>query len=435
MKIQQIAKQIRREEKIDPDKEYKILGLRLEGRGLFLREQKFGREIKADRLFQVKKGDFIYSRLFGWRGAFDIVSEQFDNCYVSSEFPTFILDQKQVEPEYLLKYFLLPSVLKKVEILCTGTTKASRNRFKEDKFLSFEIVLPLLNEQVRIKNKLKKFSNENKSFNQIQEDSLLLVSSLRQAILQEAVSGKLIPQDPKDEPASELLKKMKAEKEKLIKEKRITKEKSSPPITEKEIHYELPNRWKWVRLSEIGEIIGGGTPSTQNPKFWSDTGIHWLTPADLYHLKSKYISKGRRDISELGLKNSSAQLLPKGTVLFSSRAPIGYVAIAANQLSTNQGFKSVIPYIMGMNDFIYYFLIAVAEAINNSASGTTFREISGGKMQKILFPLPPFAEQKRIVAKVDQLMKLCDELGTNVKENQKNSELLMQAVLRENFQE
>jgi type I restriction enzyme S subunit len=103
---------------------------------------------------------------------------------------------------------------------------------------------------------------------------------------------------------------------------------------------------------EIGQIIGGGTPSSSNPEFFADKGIPWLTPADLYGIKSKYISRGKRYLTELGLRKSSAQLMPKGTILFSSRAPIGYVAIVQNQVSTNQGFKSCVPFIPEMNEYI-----------------------------------------------------------------------------------
>ena len=127
--------------------------------------------------------------------------------------------------------------------------------------------------------------------------------------------------------------------------------------------------------------------------------------------------------------------MPKGTVLFSSRAPIGYTAIASNPLSTNQGFKSCIPYVMQMNEYIYYYLTYSAKKINEQASGTTFKEVSGSEVANFLLPLPPLREQKRIVEKVDQLMALCDELERNIEQSKKDSELLMQSVLQEVFKE
>ena len=123
-----------------------------------------------------------------------------------------------------------------------------------------------------------------------------------------------------------------------------------------------------------------------------------------------FISRGARDLSEAGLQNSSATLMPKGTVLFTSRAPIGYVAIAENPISTNQGFKSIVPYISDCSRFVTLCMKTFASEINARAPGTTFKEVSGKIVASVPFPLPPLAEQHRIVAKVDELMALCDRL-------------------------
>ncbi|HFU1285324.1 TPA: restriction endonuclease subunit S [Klebsiella michiganensis] len=236
------------------------------------------------------------------------------------------------------------------------------------------------------------------------------IKKLRELILGLAVRGKLVPQDPNDEPASELLKRIAAEKAELVKLGKIKKSKPLPEISEEEKPFELPEGWEWVTLATIGEIVGGGTPKSDNPQYWAKNGIKWLTPADLYGLKGKYISSGARDISPTGLSNSSARLMPKGSVLFSSRAPIGYVAIADAELSTNQGFKSCVPYIKDSAEYIYYFLMASAKKIDAEASGTTFKEVSGAIVSKILFPLPPLSEQLKIVSRANELMSLCDQL-------------------------
>lgn len=115
----------------------------------------------------------------------------------------------------------------------------------------------------------------------------------------------------------------------------------------------LPSSWLWTTLGEIGVVKAGGTPSTTNSDNFGGE-IAWITPADLTGYKKKFIGKGRKSLSEKGLKSSSAILLPKGTVLFSSRAPIGYVAIAENPVSTNQGFKNLIPSDFIFNEYIYY---------------------------------------------------------------------------------
>ncbi|EKL5695537.1 restriction endonuclease subunit S [Escherichia coli] len=236
------------------------------------------------------------------------------------------------------------------------------------------------------------------------------IKKLRELILELAVRGKLVPQDPNDEPASELLKRIAAEKAELVKQGKIKKQKPLPEISEEEKPFELPEGWEWVTLATVGEIVGGGTPKSDNPQFWAKNGIKWITPADLYGLKGKYITSGTRDISPAGLSNSSARLMPKGSVLFSSRAPIGYVAIADAELSTNQGFKSCVPYIKESAEYIYYFLLASAKKIDAEASGTTFKEVSGAIVSKILLPLPPLSEQLKIVSRANELMSLCDQL-------------------------
>ncbi|HGC1117148.1 TPA: restriction endonuclease subunit S [Escherichia coli] len=236
------------------------------------------------------------------------------------------------------------------------------------------------------------------------------IKKLRELILELAVRGKLVPQDPNDEPASELRKRIAAEKAELVKQGKIKKQKPLPEISEEEKPFELPEGWEWVTLATVGEIVGGGTPKSDNPQFWAKNGIKWITPADLYGLKGKYITSGARDISPAGLSNSSARLMPKGSVLFSSRAPIGYVAIADAELSTNQGFKSCVPYIKESAEYIYYFLLASAKKIDAEASGTTFKEVSGAIVSKILLPLPPLSEQLKIVSRANELMSLCDQL-------------------------
>ena len=149
----------------------------------------------------------------------------------------------------------------------------------------------------------------------------------------------------------------------------------------------IPEGWKVGRLDEIGEIVGGGTPSKSKAEYYCDKGIPWVTPKDLSITHAKFTSKGEVDISDLGYKNSSTQILPKGSVLFSSRAPIGYITIALNDICTNQGFKSVIPKIAG-TAFIYCYLKNNIKNIESQATGSTFKEASGSLMKslKVLRP-------------------------------------------------
>ena len=257
------------------------------------------------------------------------------------------------------------------------------------------------------------------------------VHRLRRFILDLAVRGKLVPQDPNDEPTSELLKRIAAEKARLVKAGKIKKPRvldGSEPIT---IPFVVPQSWQWVRLDSVGAIIGGGTPSANEAKNFATPGqgIPWLTPADLGGYSELFISRGTRDLSDTGLQSSSATLMPKGTVLFTSRAPIGYVAIAANPISTNQGFKSIFPYVLDCSRFVAIAMKAFASEIDATAPGTTFKEVSGKIVAGVPFPLPPLAEQRRIVAKVDELMALCDRLETVRAEREAKRDRLATASL------
>ena len=251
----------------------------------------------------------------------------------------------------------------------------------------------------------------------------MTAQQLKNSILQMAVQGKLVPQDPNDEPASVLLERIRAEKEQLIKEKKIRKEKNpsiifrgadnlpyekvgknEPVCIVDQIPFEIPESWEWVRLTTLGEIVGGGTPKTNIPEYWDKGNIPWLTPADMKFVTGKYVDKGERCITEEGLKGSSAHMMPAGTIVYSSRAPIGYIAIASTELCTNQGFKSLVPVLTCIDDYVYYCLIAFTPEIQSRASGTTFKEISGTEFGKTLIPLPPLAEQQRIVKRIEDVL-------------------------------
>ena len=182
--------------------------------------------------------------------------------------------------------------------------------------------------------------------------------------------------------------------------------------------------WKQGTVCDLGSIIGGSTPSKSKPEYYTGSGIAWITPKDLSVNKSKFIYHGENDITELGLKNSSASVMPEGTVLFSSRAPIGYIAIAAGEVTTNQGFKSIVPKSEIGTAFVYYFLKYNLPVIEGMASGSTFKEISGSVMKSVpafvpdsetlnvfrLFCKPLFEQQKILELQNQSLEKLRDTL-------------------------
>ena len=152
----------------------------------------------------------------------------------------------------------------------------------------------------------------------------------------------------------------------------------------------IPEGWKVGRLDEIADVVGGSTPSKAKPEYYTQKGIAWLTPKDLSNHPAVYSSRGEIDITEEGYNSTSTKLMPKGTVLFTSRAPIGYISIAQNDICTNQGFKSLVPKKAG-TCFLYCFLKYVTPEIENKSTGSTFKEASGALMKSLQVIIP---EQK-----------------------------------------
>ena len=191
----------------------------------------------------------------------------------------------------------------------------------------------------------------------------------------------------------------------------------------------LPSGWRWSTMGEVADIIGGGTPKSDQPEYFGGD-IPWITPADLSGYIEKLISVGARNITRAGLNNSGAKMMPKGSVLFSSRAPIGYVAIAANPVCTNQGFKSFVLRGDLTTDFVYYYLQYAKKLALALASGTTFLEISGKKAAQIPVPIPPIAEQKQIVTEIEKQFTRLDAGVAALRRVQANLKRYRAAVLK-----
>ncbi len=177
------------------------------------------------------------------------------------------------------------------------------------------------------------------------------------------------------------------------------------------------SEWQTFYLKDLGKIVGGATPPTNNPKNYGNK-IAWITPKDLSTLQGRYIKKGSRSISRLGFKSCSCVLLPKHAILFSSRAPIGYVAIAKKRLCTNQGFKSIIPNKKIYFEFLYYLLKYHKDNISNIGGGTTFKEVSGATLGLFEVKIPPtYYEQQKIA-------RTLSVLDQKIENNHKINELL-----------
>lgn len=194
----------------------------------------------------------------------------------------------------------------------------------------------------------------------------------------------------------------------------------------------LPNSWIMVELADIGKIVSGGTPSTKEPSYWGGN-ISWISPSDLTGYTNKFIGIGAKSITAEGLKNSSAVIMPAGSVHFSSRAPIGYTVVSSCDMATNQGFKSLVPVKGIFNEYVYYYFKSAKQLAESKATGTTFKEISGTAFGKLPIPIPPTNEQHRIVAKIEALFSELDKGIESFKTAREQLKTYRQVLLKHAF--
>ena len=192
---------------------------------------------------------------------------------------------------------------------------------------------------------------------------------------------------------------------------------------------DLPPGWVWTTLGEIAELVGGGTPSRTTPDFFTGD-IVWLTPTEIPKDRISVVSHSKERITAEGLRKSSARLVPKGTVLMTSRASIGFVAIAGTAVTTNQGFANFICEEGVYNFYLAYWLWASADFFEQQATGTTFKEIIKSKLRSFALPLPPLPEQRRIVAEIEKQFTRLDAGVVALKRVQANLKRYRASVLK-----
>ncbi|MBA4372009.1 MAG: hypothetical protein C0402_04015 [Thermodesulfovibrio sp.] len=249
------------------------------------------------------------------------------------------------------------------------------------------------------------------------------VPRLRRFILDLAVRGKLVEQYPEDEPAGELLKRIEGEKKRLVKAGTIKEQKPLTPIDIATTPFDPPSGWKWTRLgATVNNHFGGGTPSKSNFTYW-DGDIFWASVKDIG--KTKYVDQTIDRISEDGLKNSSSNLIPPGNLIVVTRMGLGKVSINQVPMAINQDLRALILSSFASIDFYYIFF----KTASYEGSGLTVKGIKVEELLNFPFPLPPLAEQHRIVAKVDELMKLCDELEVAQAKRERRRNRLVAATL------
>jgi type I restriction enzyme S subunit len=190
--------------------------------------------------------------------------------------------------------------------------------------------------------------------------------------------------------------------------------------------------WESRRIGDVCEIVNGGTPKTSVAKYWGDEHL-WITPAEMGKRESPYVDDTKRKLTDSGLRDSSARMLPAHSVILSSRAPIGHLVINTKPMATNQGCKSLIPGKLIEYKFLYYYLSSIVDLLESLGTGATFKELSGSKLKEVDLPVPPLPEQKRIVAVLDKAFEGLVTAKANAEKNLQNARDLFESHLQSVF--
>jgi restriction endonuclease S subunit len=433
IKLKKVLKNYKIKHIIQNDRTYRQVTISQTGEVSF-RGEKHGADIGRKRQFMIDlknhPNTLIFIRQGIMKGGIGVCPPEVDGCVVTENMPMF--DIVDINPDYLLNFIKSPQFKEDVsKLVPIGTAQKALH---ENKLLEVEIPYLSKNKQEEIVKKIQSIEKEIKQLEKNVSYDGKLLTSLRQSILQEAVQGKLVPQDPKDTPAYELLKKIKAEKEKLIKEGKIKKGKDLPPIEEDEVPYRLPKGWEWCRLGGLVSILGDGIHGTPN---YTKNGECFFVNGNNLNKGKIAIKENTKRVSEEECEKYKKELNDR-TILVSINGTLGNVAFYNNEKIMlgksacyfnllNELDKNYIKLLIETNYFLDY--------CSRNATGSTIKNVSLNSMRLFPIPLPPLPEQKRIVEKVDALMKMCDNLELKIKENKINSENLMGAVLKESFEE
>ncbi len=310
--------------------------------------------------------------------------------------------------KYLL-YYLMASKKSFIEL---GEGGAQPNISRE-KIIAFPFPLPPLAEQERIVAKIEELMPIVEKYGKAQVSldklSAELPEVLKKSILQEAIQGKLVPQDPNDEPASVLLERIRKEKQRLVKEGKLKKKDLiETPITEDEIPFDIPDTWQWAKIKSLFITSSGGTPEKGHPEYY-EGNIPWVKVGDL---TKHYIDKSEETISDIGLKNSSAKMFPKDTILVAMYCndAIGKSSILKKPMTTNQAICGLYPNSLLNKDYIYFAIQANRKVLQEQSAGGAQKNINQKIVNELVISIPPLAEQQRIVAKIEELMAKIDNL-------------------------
>lgn len=390
---------------------------------------KYAAEDKAEDYKIIEKGCFAYNPYRVNVGSIGLVSDDFKGL-ISPAYVVFKPKPNSIIPELLFKFLKSDEGLRQIRFYGRGTVRQAL-RFED--LCNIELSIPDYSEQEKLFKKLINSQEKSNILSTELTHQLDLLKKLRQQLLHDAMQGKLVPQNPNNEPASELLKKIKAEKQKLIAEGKLKKEKELPPIKADEIPYEIPEGWVWCRLGEIAYITSGSTPAQSA---FVESGIPYLKMYNLRNQKIDFFYKPqyiKEEVHNGQLKRCRA--FPGDVIMNIVGPPLGKIAIIPESLpecNFNQAAVLIRPLLKEMNFYIFWYLNELSEIKAIETKGVAGQDnISVTQALNMRIPLPSLSEQHRIVQKLDDLMKICEALEASIKESVEQNEKLLQQVLRE----
>lgn len=382
-------------------------------------KSKYAAEDKAEDYKIIEKDCFAYNPYRINVGSIGLLEDDTVGL-ISPAYVVFKPKPRSIIPQLLLKFLKSSEGLRQIKLYARGTVRQAL-RFED--LCKIELAIPDYEEQLDFFKRIEETEIESKEISTELTHQLDLVKQLRQSFLREAMQGKLVLQDPNDEPASVLLEKIKTEKERLIKEEKIKKQKPLPPITQDEIPFEIPENWVWCRFYEVCEIES----NLVNPDDYLD--YPHIAPNNIEKNTSRLLEYKSVREDEL---ISSKHLFYPDQLLYSKVRPKLNKVVKVD--FTGLCSADMYPLKPNINsDFMLwcmlseYFLIEVDRFDNR----VKMPKINQKQLSQIPIPLAPLSEQQRIVAKLDELMAYCDELEVSIKESQQQNELLLQQVLRE----
>ena len=381
---------------------------------LSLENTKFISEEEHQELYarcNPEKGDILLSKV-GTTGVPAIVNttEQF-SLFVSVALLKF--DRECIDLKFL--YYMLMSPL--VQIQATENTRGVGNKnWVLDAIANTMVVLPPLAEQKRIVIKVEELlpyvDRYAAAYEKLEQFNAKFPEDMKKSILQYAIQGKLVEQRPEEGTGKELYRQIQAEKQRLIKEGKIKKEKPLPEIVEDEIPFDIPESWKWVRVGNVFNVGTGMTPLKTEVKFYQNGTIPWVTSS---LTSQRYIADAETKITEYALENTSLAIYPAHTLIvamYGQGKTRGQVSELLIDATVNQACAALGNIVVDkcLVSYTYYFFLFNYEMLRKKAEGTSQPNLNVGKIKETLIPLPPLAEQKRIVAKLEEILPLCERL-------------------------